>query len=287
MQINCAKRAIIAHNQVSASLITGSEKLKSGFGNGDCMLLDFKNLLFVVSDSTDRWPDASRNILKGMIKDLTKNQVPDDEKGWLELANNAYARQEYLYRATLSGVAISRQEDQLTAFIIQGGDSLILIININTGQVKYQTVSNMNFVGRAKSISQVDSIPLEDENERIIIASDGLADLARIAKYPLEEMCVNAASRYSVDEVPQQIADLFKHQKEYSKHDDIGIIVIDPFQVQVNNDVCLLMGGTMPDAEKRFWNNLLNSEIPDEWITYDKGSVTDSFSIASISDESI
>ncbi len=286
VQINFAKRAMVLHDQVSASLITGSEKLKSGFGNGDCLLLDLQNLFFAVSDSTDRWPDASRNILQGMIKDLA-GYVPKDNNEWLNFINAAYDRQEYIYRATISAVFINRQNDQHEAVIIHGGDSLILIIDVRTGQVKYQSISDMNFVGRAKSLSKVESVPLESENERIIIASDGLADLARIVNYPLEEMCINAASRYSVDEVPQQIAELFNRQEDSLKYDDIGIVVIDPFKVQLNKDLCLLMGGTMPEAEKRFYFALQESKIIDEWITLDKINATEEkYIIAGISDES-
>ncbi|MDQ1329868.1 MAG: hypothetical protein QG578_130, partial [Thermodesulfobacteriota bacterium] len=45
---------------LSALLVTGSDKVESGFGNGDCLLLDFSRLIFAVSDGSERYTQASR-----------------------------------------------------------------------------------------------------------------------------------------------------------------------------------------------------------------------------------
>ena len=120
------------------------------------------------------------------------------------------SQRRYLLRS-FPGAGLDSRED-LVATIIHGGDSLVLIVDINTKEVKFQADANMNFVGRAKSLSEVINVPLKNGNERIIIASDGLADVARMAKYPLEEMCLDSASRFPVNEVPEQLGRFFERQ---------------------------------------------------------------------------
>lgn len=263
--INTAKRAALVHNQISASLSTGSHKLQSGFGNGDCLLLDFQNMFFALSDSTDRWPDASRNILLRLTDYLLEISLPQNETDWLSLINRLYATQQYLYRATFSGLALQNIGGKKNAVIIHGGDSIVLIVDILSGKIKFQTSSNMNFVGRAKCIPEGFTVPLESGHEIIIIGSDGIADIARLSKLTLEEMCIAATSRYTVDEVPHQIAHLLDSFKYEIQHDDIGIIAIDPHKIAQVPKTTLLMGGTMPGDEKRYSSRLHDGGFTDKW----------------------
>ncbi len=80
IQINCAKRAIIVPGQASACLITGTDKLENGYGNGDCLLLDLDNLFLAVSDSSDRWPTASRSFLGRLAKNLSQAPAPPETR---------------------------------------------------------------------------------------------------------------------------------------------------------------------------------------------------------------
>ena len=141
IRINCAKRAIIVPNQASACLITGTDKLESGYGNGDCLLLDLKSRFFAVSDSSDRWPTASRDFLLRLTKNLSQAEMPPvTREQWRTLVNAAYARQPYNHRATYTGVTIHQQDGRPTAIISHGGDSLVLVLNTETKTVKFQTV---------------------------------------------------------------------------------------------------------------------------------------------------
>jgi len=146
IQINCAKRAIRIHDQISASLYTGSHKLESGFGNGDCVLLDFNNLFFAISDSTDRWPDASLNFIFRLVEELEKQKTPVTGEEWLDIVNGLYATQKYLYRATFSGIALGRYQKDRIATIVHGGDSIILIVNKERKEIRYMTDADMNFM---------------------------------------------------------------------------------------------------------------------------------------------
>lgn len=263
--INPVKRAVMVHDQISASLNTGSHKLQSGFGNGDCMLLDFQNMFFAVSDSTDRWPDASRDILLRLAGYLLQKPVPQNKNEWLNIINQLYATQQYLYRATFSGLALEYIDGKKNAVIIHGGDSIVLVVDISLGRIIFQTASDMNFVGRAKCISQVFSVPLDSGHEVIIIGSDGIADIARLSKLTLEEMCIAAVSRYTIDEVPYRIAHLLDSFENEIQHDDIGIIAIDPHKIESSGKTTILMGGTMPGDEKRYSSGLRDGRFTDVW----------------------
>jgi hypothetical protein len=265
--INTAKRTVHVHNQISASLNTGSHKLQSGFGNGDCLLLDFQNLFFAISDSTDRWPDASRDILLRLTDYLLEKPIPlpRNKSDWLNLINKLYATQQYLYRATFSGLALENIDGRKNAVIINGGDSIVLVVDISIGKIKFQTTSNMNFVGRAKCIPEAFTVPLESGHEIIIIGSDGIADIARLSKLTLEEMCIAATSRYTVDEVPYQISHLLDSFKSEIQYDDIGIIAIDPHKIKQAGKTSILMGGTMPGGEKRYSSGLRDGRFSDVW----------------------
>ncbi len=264
--INPARRAINVPGRISASLNTGSHKLQSGFGNGDCLLMDFQRLFFAISDSTDRWPDASRNIFNRLTDYLSKMELPQNEDEWLRLINRLYATQQYLYRATFTGIAIKNSEGRKKAVIIHGGDSITLIVDVKEGSIKFQTTSNMNFVGRAKCIPEAFTIPLYSGTEIIIMGSDGIADIARLSGLKLEDMCIAAASRYSVDEVPHRISHLLDSFEGEIQHDDIGIIAIDPHKIEPAAKLSVLMGGTMPGDEKRYSSQLKGGNVSDRWM---------------------
>ena len=149
--------------------------------------------------------------------------------------------------------------------IIHGGDSIVLVVDTTTREIKFQTTSNMNFVGRAKCIPEAFTVPLESGHEIIIIGSDGIADIARLSKLTIEDMCIAATSRYSVDEVPYRIAHLLDSFESEIQHDDIGIIAIDPHNIKPVSKSAVLMGGTMPGDEKRYSSGLRNGKINDEW----------------------
>ena len=49
--LNPFRRALRLPGELGAGLITGTEKIRSGFGNGDCLLLDFRHRIFAVADA--------------------------------------------------------------------------------------------------------------------------------------------------------------------------------------------------------------------------------------------
>ena len=63
IEINASQRTVKCGNAVCGSIITGTDKIRSGYGNGDCLYLDFMHGVFAVADATERFPWASRDLL--------------------------------------------------------------------------------------------------------------------------------------------------------------------------------------------------------------------------------
>ncbi|MBP7586164.1 MAG: hypothetical protein KBA61_19130, partial [Spirochaetes bacterium] len=87
MMINAAARMISMEGRAGAFLATGTDKVRSGYGNGDCLYFDFENMVFAVADATERFPWASRDLLNRLSESLAKSGPPDTAAGWKELVN--------------------------------------------------------------------------------------------------------------------------------------------------------------------------------------------------------
>jgi hypothetical protein len=266
VRINRAKRAIAVPDGMSACLVTGTDKIRSGFGNGDCLLVDFQNRFFAVADGSDRWTTASMDFLYRLANSLSHEPRPTKESEWLGLVNTVYASQAYTQKTTFSGIAISREKGRQIVHIIHGGDSLIVILNLMTRKIEYKSCADMNFAGRTKRLSNVRSIPLGNYPYRVIIASDGLADLARLRRQGIEQMCADVLLHIPVHNVPEQLDRFLQYRKGGIEHDDIAIIVLNPEKMEPNLGPCLLIGGTSPRDERVFQEKKRNARIQDNWL---------------------
>ena len=72
---------------VCGGISTGTDKIRSGYGNGDCLYFDFEHMVFAVADGTERFPWASRDLLNRLSESLAKSGTPDTAEGWKELIN--------------------------------------------------------------------------------------------------------------------------------------------------------------------------------------------------------
>jgi hypothetical protein len=154
--IKAAERIIVKEEAAGAVVITGTDKITSGYGNGDCLLLDFKNRLFALSDSAERYPRASRELLERLSVLIEKEEAPESGEEWLNCVNMVLSRQLYHQKATICCVALQPGDDGITAYCIHGGDSTIFIINAGSGEIEYQTKPDMNFAGRTRGLTAVD-----------------------------------------------------------------------------------------------------------------------------------
>ncbi|UCD56199.1 MAG: SpoIIE family protein phosphatase [Candidatus Hydrogenedentota bacterium] len=265
--INWARRAVIKPRRLGACVVTGTDKIRSGFGNGDCLMLDFKNLVFAVSDATERFPFASRSLLTRFAGLLTGESVPGTKADWLDLINALYARQTYNHKTTLSCVALHRQAQATTAYVIHGGDSIVLLINLGTRKIEYTSSPDMCFAGRAKGLTSIAEISIENGDYGFIIASDGIADTARLSGRTLEKVSGSVLSRLPLHEIPEGLARYLNGLPDPAEYDDIGLIALSPTKLEDEDHPTILIGGTTPAEETAFQRRLASRAIDDRWVT--------------------
>jgi hypothetical protein len=105
--INASKRILKIKKSICGGIITGTDKIRSGFGNGDCLFFDFDHMVFAVADGTERFPWASRDLLKRLSETLSRIGAPVTAQGWKDLINGeVYSGQKYQHKTTFSCVAM-------------------------------------------------------------------------------------------------------------------------------------------------------------------------------------
>ena len=270
MRINPDARIIVKKNEYGALIVTGHDKIKSGYGNGDCLLLNLKDTFFALSDSAERYSQASRDILERLGEEVDREGVPVKKEEWLDLVNRVFAVQKYQHKATFSLAAVRRNAASASLCIINGGDSVVTVVSRTTGRVEYRTEPNMNFAGRSKGISGVVEVTLKGKEYRLVMASDGLSDVARFCRVDIADMMGTFLSREHVHQIPEKLLEMVRSAESRGiagNYDDIGIIVVDPMNLARNSDVQIMMGGTNPIEENAYQKMMSDSESFDEWIS--------------------
>jgi hypothetical protein len=252
-----------------AVVITGPDKIDSQYGNGDCLLLDFKHRFFALSDSTERFPRASRELLERLSAMFDGEGRPGTREEWLDRVNAVLSRQLYHLKATLSCVALRSAEDGRGAVVIHGGDSMVFFIDAGRGAVEFRTKPDMNFAGRAKSIPLVREVPVGDGDWRIVLCSDGFGDLARHARADLEELLLSMTGSLPVHEIPARVREMARLCGEGAagkRHDDVSFLVLDPRRIGADCSLRVIMGGTTPYEEETYQNRVLPRARGSRWL---------------------
>lgn len=235
-------RAVIAEGAFGMVLITGTDKVRSGYGNGDSLLVDFEHRIFAVADATERFPHASRLLLSNIVNGL--QTMPQSSDEWSRYLNEIYAKQEYHLKSTLSLIALHQQGNTTKAFIACGGDSSLRVYNRHDRSLIYKTSVNMNFAGRSKNIHTVDCIQFNNQT-RVIVYSDGFNDIVKNCGILPDDM-VEASLVDTISSVIEKIGAL--SSKEY---DDISLLLFDIPEVYAVRSKGILMGGTTRLQEQK------------------------------------
>ncbi|MEW5737185.1 MAG: SpoIIE family protein phosphatase [Thermodesulfobacteriota bacterium] len=251
---------MIVEGAVSACLVAGADKAASGMGCGDCMLLCFPARFFAVADGSERFPSAGRELLQNMAQSLCGVPVPESAEEWLDLVNRAYARQPYHKTAAFTGAAFCEIQGRPHAVIVHGGDCPALIADEKTGEVLFSTAADMNFAGRSERATGAVALPLSSGRERVVLASDGLSDVARLAGLALSGLC-GAAAGFAVESVPRKLSRFLAKNAGGVRHDDVAVMVIAAQKLSSGPPLSLLLGGTTSYAEADF----MAAGLPDRW----------------------
>ncbi len=267
VEINPSRRILRLQGTVCGGISTGSEKIRSGYGNGDCLYFDFDHMVFAVADATERFPWASRDLLNRLSDSLIASGVPDTADGWKELINTeVYAGQKFQHKTTFSCIAIRQDPDGVSLIIAHGGDSVVTVMDSVTGAICHQTRRDMYFAGRSKEIADVSEYRMDDPNGRVLISTDGFDDIWRFCmRRSLLGGAREVFSRQRLEGICEMILGILDENKGVFEHDDIGFMIIDPFRINRIGGTAVLMGGTKPHEEIRYL-----SEYPsgshDRWV---------------------
>ena len=254
VEINPSKRIVRMAGAVCGGISTGTDKIRSGYGNGDCLYFDFENLVFAVADGTERFPWASRDLLNRLSESIGRSGVPDTADGWKDLINTAvYAGQKYQHKTTFSCVSIRQEADGISLIISHGGDSVVMVMDSVTGAVRKETGRDMNFAGRSIEITDVTEYRTGDRNSRIFLSTDGFNDVWRFCtRRSLLGRAKDVFERYPVDRICERIHGILDENRGGFEHDDVGFIIIDPFRTERIGGPAIIMGGTRPHEEQRY-----------------------------------
>jgi hypothetical protein len=263
MKVNPSKRSIQCPDVMSAMLKTGTDKIYNGFGNGDCILADLGRNLYAVSDATERFPWGSRTLLSR----LDSLFIFHDDLDWpcrLRTAiEEACACQPYLHKSTLSAISTYKNGNSLHCAIYHGGDSRIIISNSTDGSIRYQSKADMNFAGRSRSSPKLTLLELTDPSTRIFLVTDGFQDFIHFLGTGLNLRLPELLWKLPVHEISAFIEKLITSQIDQTAYDDIGCLILDPFQNSIDLP-CLIMGGTRPDEERSFQSTA--TVIRNQWM---------------------
>ncbi len=270
-EINPAKRVLKIPGAMCGGISTGTDKIRNGYGNGDCLYFDFGHRVFAVADGSERFPWASRDLLNRLSESLARSGAPDTAFAWKDLLNTEiYSVQKFQHKTTFSCVAISPQHDAVSLIISQGGDSVVAIINSVTGLICHQTGRNMNFAGRSKDIADVTEYVLADRDCRVLIATDGFNDYWQFCmRRSLLASKRDVFARYPVEGICEMIQGILEENKGAFEYDDIGLIIIDPFRAEHVEANAVIIGGTTQYEEKQFMSEY-SSKAYDHWLPDDK-----------------
>jgi hypothetical protein len=273
VEINPAKRILKIPGVMCGGINTGTEKIRSGYGNGDCLYFDFEHRVFAVADGSERFPRASRDLLNRLSESLALSGSPDTVQGWKDLINNElYPVQKYQHKTTFSCIAVNSRDDGISLIISHGGDSVVTVINSATGAICRQTGRDMKFAGRSRDIADVTEYYTAERNCRVLISTDGFDDVWRFC---LRQSLLGGASdvfeKYPVESICEMIQGMLDDNRGRFEYDDIGFIIIDPFRIWQIQAKTLLMGGTTSYEERQFLLEYASGSY-DHWVPEEKWS---------------
>ncbi|HSV98449.1 MAG TPA: SpoIIE family protein phosphatase [Spirochaetota bacterium] len=267
--INAAERTLVMGDAACAMVLTGSDKIRSGYGNGDCLLLDFKHSVFALSDGAERYARASRLLLERLSEAIEVEGVPTGTDEWRDLVNRVYSRQRYQHKATFSCAALAGPPGSRRLVVIHGGDSMVFVVNKHTGAIEFRTGVDMSFAGRSKTVTNVTEIDLKKGEYRIVICSDGLIDVARFAGRDIAGLLSSTALRAAVRKIPERVKKIisdFLMREAERDYDDISFIVLEPSVMNESGDLRMVMGGTSPGEEEEYQRRVLPERIFNRWL---------------------
>ena len=227
---------------------------------GDCVLMDFRKAFFAVSDSSNRFPTASRRFLRKLATALEALPSPDPGKIFslgefdrlsrsvIDISEEVLQTIPYTESCTFTGVLITRTEAGTKGILFHTGDSRLYEVNRKTRESKNRTNNNFWMVGKSKRFYQVEGIEIEPET-MFILATDGVIDLSSQDRVERHESLADFSNRYPVEEIPDRLVEEIDLHEATT--DDLVILALDPHELR-SSETTILLGGTDEREESRY-----------------------------------
>jgi len=256
--LNPYRRSICLPDKLGACLVTGTEKIRCGYGNGDCLLLDFHHRVFAVADAAERFPQASRLLLERLAAAIADTGPPKDEDAFNALLDRVWSQQKYIHKTTLSCVVLVDGNDGPAAMLANNGDSTITFLNPDDGKILFRTRADMNFAGRSRHPNAVTTRHLNGSRPAIVLATDGLAGIGGTLSTKITR---------NPHRIAHWIADRTRPPALPLEIDDIGAIAL-ATDVPVREAHTIIMGGTRPGKETNFFQSASQKPAMDRWDAF-------------------
>ena len=257
---NPRSRSVRWSGIAGARIRPGTISSRDQSGMGDCVLMDFRKGFFAVSDSSNRFPTASRRFLRKLATGLEALPSPDPGKVFslgefdrlsrsvIDISEEVLQTIPFTESCTFTGVLVARTEPGQKGILFHTGDSRLYEVDRKTRVSRNMTNNNFWMVGKSKRFYQVEEIEIQPE-AMFILATDGVIDLSSQDRVERHESLADFANRYPVEEIPDRLVEeIDRHQ---ATTDDLVILALDPGRLR-SSETTILLGGTDEREESRY-----------------------------------
>ena len=274
LYLNRYRRSLRSDGSVGACLRNGSAGLFSPVGVGDCLYLDFNGGFFAVADGSDRNTSASREFMGMFARMLTNKLFLSARKVYavqeiaplrekiIEEAEKLLVEFSFRDSCTFTGVLLLKTTEKIVAVVLHMGDSILISCNRRLKTARQCTKSDFWMVGRSQHFSQVEELPL-DSDTCLLLATDGIRDIPIQPWSSPEELILELFSRYSPEEVADELLGVSKNSSH--GYDDLAIISIDPYAIS-DSSGRFIIGGTSGNEERNFQKEKSGGLYQDQYI---------------------
>jgi hypothetical protein len=271
---NPRNRSIRWSGIAGARIRPGTISSRDRSGMGDCILMDLRKGFFAVSDSSNRFPTASRRFLRKLAKGMDTLPSPDPGKPFsleefgrfscavIDTSEEVLQTIPYTESCTFTGVLVAGTEAGKKGILFHTGDSRLYEVNRKTSESRNMTANNFWMVGKSKRFYQVEEIEIPPET-MFILATDGVVDLSSQDRVERHESLVDFANRYPVDEVPDRLVEAIDLQQATT--DDLVIVALDPDRLR-SSETTILLGGTEESEESRYRKKCRQDFYEDSYV---------------------
>jgi hypothetical protein len=243
-----------------ARIRPGTISSRDRSGMGDCVLMDLRKGLFAVSDSSNRFPTASRRFLRKLVWALEGLPSPAPRttlgpeaferfsRSVVEASEQVMQTIPYTESCTFTGILVGRTATGSRGVLFHTGDSLLYEVDRKTRAFRSMTRSNFWMVGKSKRFFQVEEIEIASE-AIFLLATDGVADLSSGDQDDRNDSLADFAARYPVEEIPERLIEAIDTREATT--DDLVIVALDPNRLR-SSEATILLGGTDEQEERRY-----------------------------------